>query len=640
MTEIEILEKELNVDKRVPGISDCFDADLDDKGRIVSLSIYEPEYWPFQFEGELLSIVNRFTRLKRLEIETGDHIITDLGPLSSLINLESLILVDCFRGTDISPLARLKNLSNLSIDNAGITSIDPLNELTGLISLYLPGNMLTDINALKAHHKLVSVNLASNKLSDVSALSNCRSITNLNVMYNQIDDLSLVAQFQQLQHLNFIKNNVENINFLQALPLIKTLSFMDNPINDIASLAGLKDLQQINMRGVPVHDLKPLAGATSLNTLIAGPVENFDGQLIGQFTGLTFLALVDCRIDNVSFIRPLKKLSHLDLANNHIEDFNPILELPTLNTIKLQNNLISIPFPSSPFNSLHVLDLSGNPFGNKLYSNGYNDLPQLNTDTAFYWFERGDNDKALAYAYIDTIGKIPLKIYYQKLLDTDPDDEYFRLYYVMQCEEQLRSITEKDDDILKMEEHIITVIKRSCFFNRKELLISLEEKGRRVQNYNKYSEYGAYLDDTWHVKPHPEMLYKLASGVFLKRDHMDKLLSIYQQLIRKGSPFHIALGHRIRYVLRNSFAGTPQEREAHDFYKKLLIYADESKIPFFDTTAWLKKQPRYYSHGKYESPNPTWINHHEESAKDKTGWKVLLWIMIALVCCMALSKGC
>jgi internalin A len=74
-----------------------------------------------------------------------------------------------------------------------------------------------------------------------------------------------------------------------------------------------------------------------------------------------------------------------------------------------------------------------------------------------------------------------------------PDDDYFRLYYVMRCEILIRNLKEENQEILDIKLHIILIIKESDFFNKSELLVSFEEGGKNVLNYNQYSEYAAYL---------------------------------------------------------------------------------------------------------------------------------------------------
>lgn len=639
MNEADLLKSELGI---LGEYDEFCDITLDSDGHIIELSIYDMDYQYFEYEGDLAQVLSRFAYLKKLEIEVSEYRITDIGGLAGLSNLETLMLIDCCTVDDISPLANLKNLTRLGINNAGITDIEGVRSLTGLKMLYLTGNKISNVEAISNHLELIHLNLSFNKLVDISPLRNITSLITLNVGRNQLTDISCIKQLTLLEHLDFYFNKVDDLNFLSYLPQLKTLGFSGNQVKNIDALSSLHELQRLYMIEVELENLKPLASATQLTDLSAGPIKNFDGNVVGKLTTLLNLRLENCNISDLTFLRPLINLSTLNLDNNEIVNIAPLTELKALRYINLRNNKISEPFEQLLSESLSSMDLRDNPFNavaKQPYS-AYGRFAGWYADAAYYWFERGNYDKALGYSYVDIIGKISLKIYYSKLLTTDREDDYFRLYYLMRCENIIRSIKEEeqDEEIQDIRHHLVGLIKDSKFFNRSELLVSLKENGKNVTNYNPYSEYTFYLNRGINVQPHPEMLYRLGSKTLAKRENLRELLSIYKELVTLDHPLQIAMYRVIDKILVNSFAFTPEEKESQIYYRDLLTHVKERNIPFFDTAEWFKDRYSHYLHDKPNPPKGPRLDNGTYS--DTSAWTILSRLMLASAVLLVLLKAC
>ena len=78
----------------------------------------------------------------------------------------SLSLVgDKLTNEDVKKIAKLKNLTLLSLDYNQISDITPLSKLTNLTNLYLYGN-ISDLKPLAKLTKLTELNLEKNNISD------------------------------------------------------------------------------------------------------------------------------------------------------------------------------------------------------------------------------------------------------------------------------------------------------------------------------------------------------------------------------------------------------------------------------------------------------------------------------------------
>ena len=78
------------------------------------------------------------------ELNLAGNPITDISPLSTLVNLESLDLVWCRVVADISPLATLKQLRHVNLSHNQIRDISPLADLHNLEILHISHNYIVD----------------------------------------------------------------------------------------------------------------------------------------------------------------------------------------------------------------------------------------------------------------------------------------------------------------------------------------------------------------------------------------------------------------------------------------------------------------------------------------------------------------
>ena len=164
--------------------------------------------------------------LKRLEVSGA--IIEDVSILGNggLENLESLSLGadyrfyddgdKCFE--DISSFANLKKLESLSINFSGITDISCLRELPlKYLSLYRCG--LSDVSVLADIKTLEDVSLMYNAIEDVSPFAELPNLRVLYLDYNYIKDVSPLAKLSsdKIEYISLDMNAVEDWTSVRAL---------------------------------------------------------------------------------------------------------------------------------------------------------------------------------------------------------------------------------------------------------------------------------------------------------------------------------------------------------------------------------------------------------------------------------------
>ncbi len=99
-------------------------------------------------EGDDLGPLGLLTNLVFLDLAAND--IRDLGAISELVNLETLILFDC-QIEDIAPLADLVKLRELQLSANGIADISVLTDFESIQLLTLQMNQIQDIAPLVAN---------------------------------------------------------------------------------------------------------------------------------------------------------------------------------------------------------------------------------------------------------------------------------------------------------------------------------------------------------------------------------------------------------------------------------------------------------------------------------------------------------
>lgn len=167
--------------------------------------------------------------LKGLDyLRVYDKTISDLTGLETAKNLSTLVCKESFIADisplneneiqDITPLAELRNLTNLRLINNQISNIEPLANLTDL-------------------HYLM---LTNNKINDASPLANFKRLRLLRLGQNQIQDISPLADLKEMTYLELHENQIRDFSVVENYPHIRTLSIKDNPIQDMTPITNLR----------------------------------------------------------------------------------------------------------------------------------------------------------------------------------------------------------------------------------------------------------------------------------------------------------------------------------------------------------------------------------------------------------------
>ena len=169
--------------------------------------------------------------------------VSNLSPLANLTELRNLTL-DHTKVNDLSPVATLTKLQTLNLTGTQVSDISPLVALTGLQNLKLEGTHIKDVSPLVALNRLETLWLDRTNISDISPLAGLTDLTDLWLTETLVGDLAPLA----------------------SLTKLRTLRLYGTLVGDLAPLIELTELQRLALSSSAVRDLRPLLKLKKLGT--------------------------------------------------------------------------------------------------------------------------------------------------------------------------------------------------------------------------------------------------------------------------------------------------------------------------------------------------------------------------------------
>lgn len=275
-------------------------------------------------------------------LEAGNGFpISDLTGLEHCTDLTQLSINDTHVLADLTPLADLAGLTNLSLCGNQISDLAPLAGLSELEHLRLVANLISDLTPLAGLTGLSSLDLEQNQVSDLTPLAGLTGLPFLNLNHNEITDLTPLAGLTGLTWLELFDNRIVHLAPLAGLTGLESLDLSRNLITDLGPLAGLTNLGLLSVGQNQISDLTPLAALTNLGILTASQNQIADLTPLAAFANLGWLYLPHNQISNLAPLAGLTHLEHLELSYNQIQDLTPLTWLTCLDFLLLDCNRIT-----------------------------------------------------------------------------------------------------------------------------------------------------------------------------------------------------------------------------------------------------------------------------------------------------------
>lgn len=195
--------------------------------RVLSIEITNTTF----LEPRLLLIkVSENTNIIQLHINQSR--LVDVSRLAVMGNLTELSLCSNMI-TSVVPLQYLTKLTKLYLSNNTISSLGPLLRLTNLTTLWLDGNALVNVDVLLALVNLQELSLNHNNIKVIS-MASLANLTRLYICHNQLTHI--VSLPRSLLVLHITSNWITDLTCLVNCPKLDTLDCGFNQIYDPSQL--------------------------------------------------------------------------------------------------------------------------------------------------------------------------------------------------------------------------------------------------------------------------------------------------------------------------------------------------------------------------------------------------------------------
>lgn len=160
---------------------------------------------------------------------------------------------DDYGVSDLSPIAKFKNVKSLVIRSLNIEDYSPISTCINLKSLIIQFSKTTNVDFLKNLFSLENLDLRYNPISDIRPLYQLINLTSLDLSSTDIEDITSLTNLKELQSLSLSYTKIKTLTSLSGLKKLKELWLRDSGITSIQPLFRL-NLEQLILNNVNVSD--------------------------------------------------------------------------------------------------------------------------------------------------------------------------------------------------------------------------------------------------------------------------------------------------------------------------------------------------------------------------------------------------
>jgi hypothetical protein len=222
----------------------------DEFANVTSLILGESPYasGPMVLELADIKLLEKFTNLRTLYIR---HIIYPRKDKPKWITaLAKLGIFDIKKhfALDLSPLEKLHNLQNLTINYTVFKNVETLAGMVNLKHLDLNGTAFSDLRTIKNLKNLEYLNVSQ---TQVSRLEPIRELANLQTLYaygTGISDLEPLKELRNLKSLYLGVPAIANLEPIRNLTQLENLDISDSLVSSLELIKGLTKLRLLSLK--------------------------------------------------------------------------------------------------------------------------------------------------------------------------------------------------------------------------------------------------------------------------------------------------------------------------------------------------------------------------------------------------------
>jgi len=170
--------------------------------------------------------------------------------------------------SDLEGLQYAGNLVSLDLRSNNIVDITYISHLPYLETLDMGNNYyLEDISAIAALSNLKELSLSGTQVSDIYLLSTLPQLEELKLQGTPVNNIIWLGDLTNLKHLNLGSTDVSDISALENLTYLEYLSLNYCLIGDISILSNMTNLHTLLLNSTSIRDISPLTQLTNLTLL-------------------------------------------------------------------------------------------------------------------------------------------------------------------------------------------------------------------------------------------------------------------------------------------------------------------------------------------------------------------------------------
>jgi hypothetical protein len=275
------------------------------------------------------------------KIEIGAGEFTDISELRGFSNLTNLVIGQLpLNGTatvDLAPLSSLVNLETLVLNMVRARTIEPLAPLTKLKSLNVGQSLISDITSVSGMSLLESLEIRGTRVSDLQPLSKSNNLKELTISGAQIPGLINLSHLVNLKKVTIIEQQGTDLSAVGTLTNLESLWIWGGPTPlDISPLHSLTALRALTITGfffgahTAVPNIRVIGDLKELETVTLGSLQVNDVTFLQALKNLKEINLNQLPISSIEALRNLKAIKKLSLIDIPVVDISVLLELPAL----------------------------------------------------------------------------------------------------------------------------------------------------------------------------------------------------------------------------------------------------------------------------------------------------------------------
>lgn len=279
-----------------------------------------------------ISALKKLTKLSLFDTPASDFSV--LGDLSELQYLS--LRAGTFDNSDAAVISSLTNLQTLILKSDVLTLLPNLSELPFLSEIDINAP-IESVSFVQQNQRLTELKLRSSSLVLPSRL-NWPLLEELEIVNGRVDTLAPFTSLTSLSELTLSRTGLMNVSGISKLPQLKSLDISNNNVTDVSELVNLSQLETLNVSENPISNISLLQALTELKSFTAGSYSDEQSwSFVNAFSRLKKLNLSWVDSESMDAIASLHNtIESLYLQRIQVKDLSELFNFYKLTSLQLQ----------------------------------------------------------------------------------------------------------------------------------------------------------------------------------------------------------------------------------------------------------------------------------------------------------------